>query len=550
MKYCDSCHSTYPTEFTVCPKDQGALRVAAELAEGMVLRGKYEVLEKIGTGGMATVYRVRHLHLQEEVALKLVSNRLVEDQGFVERFKTEAVITRKLRHPNAVRLDDFDLTDDGRPFIVMELVRGKSLRQFLQEGGWLSPERAADIARQAARGLGAAHQLGIVHRDVKPENLLLIAQPDGSYLVKVVDFGIAKLSEDPSQPAGAHATKTGIVLGTPRYLSPEQARGKRGAEVDGRADLYALGVVLYEMLTGRVPFDAESPFDLLLHHIGTVATPPRETSPALGISQAMSDLVMKALDKDPARRFQSGEEMAAALEQPAVSVQEEPQAAVQGSAQIFGTAALAAAAVVEPKVQTIATRRTEPVRVPTNVAPSPSAQTVKTGAATAKNEAAYEKTLTMGSEYETAKRPRPGGWRSRKWALAAAGSVAAAMVLWVGISFSQSESSVEAKFAPVSSPAVAERTSAGSSRSSSNRRQPVPVSTSSKSSGIDAGRQARAQALVAQGYRRMEKQDFRGAEEAFSQALELDPENTAAQRGLQAARTGQTVKGIAGVFGR
>ncbi|MGH9555432.1 MAG: protein kinase domain-containing protein [Terriglobales bacterium] len=551
MKYCDSCHSTYPTEFTVCPKDQHALRVAAELAEGMVLRGKYEVLEKIGTGGMATVYRVRHLHLQEEVALKLVSSRLVEDQDFVERFKTEAVITRKLRHPNAVRLDDFDLTDDGRPFIVMELVRGKSLRQFLQEGGWLSPERAADIARQAARGLGAAHQLGIVHRDVKPENLLLIAQPDGSYLVKVVDFGIAKLSEDPSQPAGAHATKTGIVLGTPRYLSPEQARGKRGAEVDGRADLYALGVVLYEMLTGRVPFDAETPFDLLLHHIGTVATPPREACPALGISQAMSDLVMKALDKDPARRFQSGEEMAAALEQPPVRVQEEPQAAAQGSAQIFGTAALAAAAVAgaRPKVQTVATRRTDTVRVPANVMPSPSTRTVKTGTATAKNEPVFEKTLPMGSEYETAKRPRPGGWRSRKWAFAAAGSVAAAVVLWAGVSFTQSDSSVEAKYAPASAPAAVERTNTGSSRASSNRRQPSVPSAAPKRSA-EPGSQARAQALVAQGYRRMEKQDFRGAEEAFSQALELDPENTAAQRGLQAARTGQTVKGIAGVFGR
>ncbi len=562
MKYCDSCHSTYPTDFTVCPKDQHALRVTAELAEGMVLRGKYEVLEKIGTGGMATVYRVRHLHLQEEVAIKVVSGRLVEDQNFVERFKTEAVITRKLRHPNAVRLDDFDLTDDGRPFIVMELVHGKSLRQFLQEGGWLAPERAADIARQAALALDAAHQMGIVHRDIKPENLLLIAQPDGGLLVKVVDFGIAKVNEGPSQPGGT-ATKTGIVLGTPRYLSPEQARGKRGAEVDGRADLYALGVVLYEMLTGRVPFDADTPFDLLLHHIGTAPVPPHQASPALGISQAMSQLVMKALEKDPALRFQSGAEMAAALEQPEVRAQEKPQQDAQ--AQIFSTAALAAAsaecAVEEgPKshaelksagIKTVATKRTEPLRVPTAVVPAAIAPTIKTNAAAA-IPPAYERTLAMGSEYETAKRGR-SGWRLRKWMLAVGGSAAAAVVLWAGLSFSQNDSRVEASSTPPAAPAVVERTSTGSSRTSSSRRQPVTSSTISinpRRAEADPNRQARAQALVAQGYRRMEKQDFRGAEESFSQALELDPNNSAAQRGLQAARTGQTVKGIAGVFGR
>ncbi len=561
MKYCDSCHSTYPTEFTVCPKDQHSLRVTAELAEGMVLRGKYEVLEKIGTGGMATVYRVRHLHLQEEVAIKVVSSRLVEDQGFVERFKTEAVITRKLRHANAVRLDDFDLTDDGRPFIVMELVRGKSLRQFLQEGGWLLPERAADIARQAALALDAAHQMGIVHRDIKPENLLLITQPDGRLLVKVVDFGIAKVNEGPSH-AGGNATKTGIVLGTPRYLSPEQARGKRGTEVDGRADLYALGVVLYEMLTGRVPFDADTPFDLLLHHIGTAPVPPHQACPTLGISQAMSQLVMKTLEKDPALRFQSGAQMADALTQPEVRIQEKPQDNAQAQSQVYSTAALAAAsaecAVEEaPKPQagmkpaeakTVATKRTETVRLPTSTAPAASVPTVRTGASATPSSQAYERTLAMGSEYETAKRAKGAG--GRKWILAAAGSAAAVVVLGAGVSFSQSDSRVEASSAPPTAPAVVERTSTGRSRSGSSQRQAPPSPAPAKRSSVDPADHTRAQALVATGYRRLEKQDFPGAEAAFSEALELDPNNAAAQRGLQAARTAQTVKGIAGVFGR
>lgn len=304
----------------------------------------------------------------------------------------------------------------------------------------------------------------------------------------------------------------------------------------------------------RCPFDAETPFDLLLHHIGTMATPPREASPALGISHAMSELVMKALDKNPARRFQTGEEMASALEHPAVRVQEKPPAAAQGSAQIFGTAALAAAAAAPSveegqQAQTAKTMRAEAVGVATVVTPSPSAQTVRTAAVTAKNEPVYERTLPMGSEYETAKKARLAGWRWRKWALATAGSAAALAVLWAGFFLSQSDSSVEAKFVPASSPAIVERTSTGNSRSSSSRRQPATSSPAPRRS-VDPGGQARAQVFVAQGYRRMEKQDFRGAEEAFTQALELDPENAAAQRGLQAARTGQTVKGIAGVFGR
>src|SRR5437868_6060757 len=241
MKFCDTCRSTYPADFTSCPKDQAKLREISEFVPGVVIHDKYEILEKIGVGGMATVYRARHLHFNEELAIKVVSNRLVEDQAFLKRFKTEAVITRKLRHPNAVRLDDFDTTDDGRPFIVMEYVQGKPLRSLIQESGRLPLARALNIGRQAALALGAAHALGIVHRDMKPDNILIIPQPDGSDLVKILDFGIAKVREVTTD---AVQTQTGMVLGTPQYISPEQALGKKGDEVDGRADLYALGVVL------------------------------------------------------------------------------------------------------------------------------------------------------------------------------------------------------------------------------------------------------------------------------------------------------------------
>ena len=317
MKYCDVCHFTYPNEFTTCPKDQALLRVTADLAPGTVIRDKYLILEKIGQGGMASVYRAKHLAFGEIRALKVVSTKLMDDDAFVRRFKTEAVVTRKLQHPNAVRVDDLDTTEDGRPFIIMECVEGRDLRAVIQREGPLQVDRALNIARQAASALAAAHELGITHRDIKPDNILMVTEEDGSELVKVLDFGIAKVREGAMDLGGGYTpTKTGMVVGTPQYISPEQAMGKQGDAIDGRADLYSLGVVLYEMLTGHLPFDSDTPVGLLLHHIQTIPTPPHELCPELNIPEALSLLLMKALEKDRTRRFQSADEMSAALDQP------------------------------------------------------------------------------------------------------------------------------------------------------------------------------------------------------------------------------------------
>ncbi len=317
MKYCDVCHFTYPNEFTTCPKDQALLRITADLAPGTVIRDKYLILEKIGAGGMASVYRAKHLAFGEIRALKVVSTKLMDDDAFIRRFKTEAVVTRKLQHPNAVRVDDLDTTEDGRPFIIMECVEGRDLRALIQREGPLPVDRALNIARQVASALTEAHHLGITHRDIKPDNILLVNQEDGTELVKVLDFGIAKVREGAMDLGGGYtATKTGMVVGTPQYISPEQAMGKQGDAIDGRADLYSLGVVLYEMLTGHLPFDSDTPVGLLLHHIQTIPTPPHELCPELGIPEALSLLLMKALEKDRTRRFQSADEMSAALDQP------------------------------------------------------------------------------------------------------------------------------------------------------------------------------------------------------------------------------------------
>ena len=317
MKYCDTCHSTYPNEFSTCPKDSSALRQTSELMQGMVIRGKYEIVEKIGAGGMGSVYRAKHLAFNEVRAIKVVSSRLLEDESLLRRFKTEAIITRKLQHPNAVHVDDLDVTDDGRPFIVMEFVQGRDLRKVIEQEGPMPVTRALGVIRQVCAALDAAHALGITHRDIKPDNILLVKQPDGLETVKVLDFGIAKVREGAMDVgAGYTATKTGMVVGTPQYLSPEQAMGKSGDAIDGRSDLYSLGIVLYEMLTGQLPFESDTPMGLLLHHIQTVPRAPHEVRPDLGISPGLSAVLMRALEKNRDLRFQSADEMLRALEQP------------------------------------------------------------------------------------------------------------------------------------------------------------------------------------------------------------------------------------------
>jgi serine/threonine protein kinase len=314
VRYCSSCHSVYPNEFRTCPKDQSELLTASELQPGMILRGKYEILGKLGAGGMAAVYRARHLAFGEIRAIKVVNNRLADDEDFLRRFRNEAVVARRLQHPNAVRVDDLDMTEDGRPFIVMELVDGQNLREAVRHQGAFSLRRSVRIARQVASALAAAHALGIVHRDIKPDNILLAGTGDAE-TAKVLDFGIAKMKESALGDSGALSTRTGMVVGTPQYISPEQAMGRRGSDLDGRADLYSLGVVLYEMVTGRLPFESDTAMGLILHHLQTPPPSPHDVRPDLGIPAPLTAVLLRALQKEPAQRFHSATEMAEALEE-------------------------------------------------------------------------------------------------------------------------------------------------------------------------------------------------------------------------------------------
>jgi serine/threonine-protein kinase len=320
MKYCPACHKTYPGDYNVCPADQTALQSSYDLQPGMIVRNKYEILARIGVGGMGAVYKGRHLTFNEPCAIKVVNDSIAGDKNFLQRFQTEAVVTRKLRHPNAVRVDDFDYTDDGRPFIVMELVEGRNVGEILQSEGPFPVGRAVRIAIEVARALGAAHKLGFVHRDIKPGNIVLTRNEQGEEVAKVLDFGIAKLRPVLGDAqSGVTMTMTGMVVGTPLYMSPEQFMGKKaGEEIDGRTDLYSLGVVLYQMTTARLPFEGDTLYTIMMQHIEGNVRPPCELAPELNIPPPLSAVILKSMDRSRELRFQTAEEFIAALEQVAL----------------------------------------------------------------------------------------------------------------------------------------------------------------------------------------------------------------------------------------
>ena len=281
-----------------------------------MIRGKYRILGKLGQGGMATVYKALHVGFDEVRALKVINLELAGDPSFVKRFGQEAALTRKLQHPNAVHVEDIDQADDGRPFIVMEFIEGESLKDVIQQRAPLPVSRACRIAKQVAAALDAAHRLGLIHRDIKPGNILLtrpaLGAPESEELAKVLDFGIAKMREAQVAAGGATLTRTGTSIGTPAYMSPEQVMGKSGEGLDGRADLYSLGVVMYEMLTGELPIQAESEVQMLIGQMGTVPEPIRARRSEL--PEGISAVVMRCLEKDPAQRPASGAALIAQIE--------------------------------------------------------------------------------------------------------------------------------------------------------------------------------------------------------------------------------------------
>ena len=272
---------------------------------GRVLAGRYRVVRPIARGGMAEVWEGHDDVLARAVAVKILHPHLADDEDFLERFRREAVAAARLAHPGIVATFDAG-TDDGVAFIVMELVQGRTLRQALEEGGPLAPELAVRVAAEVAAALDHAHGAGLVHRDVKPANILLVDH-DGrtpSLQVKVADFGIARQTEQGIR----QLTATGAVVGTAKYLAPEQVVGR---PLDARTDVYALGVVLYEMLCGRTPFEAETELATALQHVRS--EPPAPTRFRDGIPQPLEGAVLRAMAKEPDERYGSAAEFRQAL---------------------------------------------------------------------------------------------------------------------------------------------------------------------------------------------------------------------------------------------
>ena len=269
---------------------------------GAIVAGKYRIDRVLGEGGMGVVVAATHLTLGTPVALKFLHATVINAPGVVERFAREARASAQLRSENVCRVSDVGAFDDGTPYIVMELLDGEDLASVLRANGPMPPQLVADYMLQACLAIAEAHQLGIVHRDLKPGNLFLARRPDGSALIKVLDFGVAKAPDQ----GDFSLTQTSNIIGSPGYMSPEQLRSSK--EVDARSDIWSLGVVIYELLSGRQPFNADTITELTLRIVmdPVPALPPN-------VPRGMVEVVGRCLEKDAARRFGNVAQLAAAL---------------------------------------------------------------------------------------------------------------------------------------------------------------------------------------------------------------------------------------------
>jgi eukaryotic-like serine/threonine-protein kinase len=302
---CPQCAQHFSADGRFCPFDGEPLLPAPEWDPhsdpliGCVVDDRYEISAVIGEGGMGVVYAARHRALGKRFALKALRRELATDGEIAARFMQEARTAASVSHPGLVKITDFGKLPAGEPFFVMELLEGQSLAQLIRRGGPIPAARGIDIVRQIADALGTAHELSIVHRDLKPDNIHVSPSAAGRDHVTIVDFGLAKVV------GVSRLTRAGMVFGTPHYMSPEQAQGEA---TDHRADIYALGVVMYEMFTGRVPFEADSYMGVLTKHMYMAPTPP---SQFVGIDKlgVLEDIILRCLEKKPEHRYQTLREL-------------------------------------------------------------------------------------------------------------------------------------------------------------------------------------------------------------------------------------------------
>jgi serine/threonine protein kinase len=305
MLQCPRCGRQFPDDVFVCSDDFTPLQADATIADvpidpliGRVFDGKYRLDERLGGGGMGTVYRATHLLIDRVVAVKVLSQRFVGDETAQQRFRREARASGRMQHPNAVTVNDIGATEDGWLYIVMELLEGQTLRDLLAREAPLDPARAVSFMLQVSAAVGAAHDAGLIHRDLKPANIFVEQRPNLAAVAKVLDFGVAKFAVEEHDDDYKTLTQVGAIIGTPRYMSPEQCTA--AAPLTPASDVYSLGIILYEMLTGAVPFSADTPLAVALKQVSEPPRPPREIVAAT--PEELEGFVLHALAKDPRAR--------------------------------------------------------------------------------------------------------------------------------------------------------------------------------------------------------------------------------------------------------
>lgn len=301
-KGCITCGQEYDQHESVCPDDGTILTpLNDDKLVGTILADRYEVLEVIGGGGMGLVYKARHRLMNRIVAIKTLHRHLISSAETLKRFQLEAQAASCLSLPNILTIYDFGITNEGQPYMVMDYLEGISLSDILEKEGHLSCERFLNIFSQACAGLAHAHQKGVLHRDVKPSNIMLVVYGDQADFVKIVDFGIAKLLNQGDGGAGT-LTRTGEVYGSPSFMSPEQCRGK---ELDMRSDIYSMGCVMYRSVTGSNPFNGQDIIELLFKQVSEIPQSFEQVCPDFGLPEELEKIIFKAMAKDPSQRYQT-----------------------------------------------------------------------------------------------------------------------------------------------------------------------------------------------------------------------------------------------------